>query len=89
LRFFPLFDVGTVLTRSKREYRIGALRPRQRPCACANQVLLLQLDAQIFKDPRTAGGRIYLTQAAKAIFETSIAENSLTGLRFFEAEKKF
>ena len=45
--------------------------------------------AQIFKDPLTVGGRIYLTQEAKAIFEGLIAENDLTGLRFFEAGKKF
>ena len=49
----------------------------------------IPLDAQIFKDPRTAGGRIYLTQAAKDILEANITENSLTGLRFFAAGKKF
>jgi hypothetical protein len=46
-------------------------------------------DTQIFKDPLTAGSRIYLTQAAKDALEKLIAENGLTGLRFFEAGKKF
>jgi hypothetical protein len=46
-------------------------------------------DVQIFKDPLTASGRIYLTQAAKDALEKLIAENGLTGLRFFEAGKKF
>lgn len=45
--------------------------------------------AQIFKDPLTAKGRIYLTQAAKDVLEEIIAENELTGLRFFEAGKKY
>ncbi len=46
-------------------------------------------DAQIFKDPLTASSRICLTQAAKDTLEKIIAENGLTGLRFFEAGKKF
>jgi hypothetical protein len=45
--------------------------------------------AQIFKDPRTASGRMYLTQAAKDILEKAIAEHGLTGLWFFEAGTKF
>lgn len=46
-------------------------------------------DAQIFKDPLTVGGRMYLSQAAKDILEKIIADNELTGFLFFEAGKKF
>lgn len=46
-------------------------------------------DAQILKDPLTARTRIYLTQPAKAMLEQMVSENSLTGLRFFEAGTKF
>ncbi len=44
-------------------------------------------DAQVFKDPLTAGGRIYATRAAREVLEGIIAENALTGLRFHEAGK--
>lgn len=44
---------------------------------------------QIFKDPLTAGSRIYLTATAKDAFERAIVANGLTGLHFFEAGKKF
>lgn len=44
-------------------------------------------DAQVFKDPLTAGGRIYATRAAREILEGIVMQNGLTGLRFHEAGK--
>lgn len=41
--------------------------------------------AQIFKDPLTAKSRIYVTDAAKAIIESIVADLKLTGLLITEA----
>ncbi|MEN9867240.1 MAG: hypothetical protein RL748_2830 [Pseudomonadota bacterium] len=47
----------------------------------------IPLKAQIFKDPLTAGGHIYATQAAREVLEAIILQYGLTGLRFHEAGK--
>jgi hypothetical protein len=39
-------------------------------------------DAQIFKDPRKLGTAIYVSDAAKAILDALIVENSLSGIHF-------
>lgn len=44
---------------------------------------------QIFKDPLTATGRIYVTQAAREILDNLIMANTLTGLYYFPAGKRF
>lgn len=42
-------------------------------------------DILIFKDPLTAGGKMYITEKAKLAFEKIIADANLTGIIFFKA----